>query len=403
MHDTIGTSPRLSAYRGVPLSRASLVLFGAGQSAAFIALPIVFRQLDIPESAAGLVFGLASVVSIFSAPLLGRRSDALGRRYVLAGCLTAYGIATFLFGLALYYFTAAAATMIGIVAILLGIRIVAGGMGSGIFPACQGYLADCFASRDRLRESGRLSAAMNFGLLSGALALSAFGALGWRAEWTLLAIGVAAGGFGAFLAAAFPDSVRAAPGAKPPRVTAGDSRIRLVILLCIVFVTVQGMIQQMLGFLVQDRLALAGDVAAFWTGLCFIAAVVASMVSQALLVSRVSGRLVLPAAFIVAAAALFMAARAGSGVELIACLFVTGLAFGFVFPTLMGLASIRVSREEQGGVAGVMVSMSAFGMAAGPISGGLLYQLVGPPTYAIAAAVLALLAVMALLQAPPPE
>lgn len=400
MHDIVGTSSHGGATRGVALARASLLVFGAGQSAAFIALPIVFRELGLSESMAGLVFGLASAVSIFTAPMLGRQSDRLGRRYTLSACLGAYGIATFLFGMALCYFSAATATAVGVVATLLVLRMLAGGAGSGIFPACQGHIADNFEARQRLRESGRLSAAMNLGLLTGALAISAFGALLWRIETALLVIGLAAASFGAGIAAIFPATARLPAGAGPRRITTRDPRIRTVVLICVAFVAAQALVQQMMGFLVQDRLALAGAQAGFWTGLCFVAAVVASMLSQALLVSRLSGRLVLPLAFLISGAALLAASHATSGIELVGCLFVTGLAFGFVFPTLMNMASMRVAREEQGSVAGVMASVSAFGLAVGPITGGILYDAVGPVAYALAAALLGVLALSALMYKP---
>jgi MFS family permease len=403
MGDTVGTTSHDSAARGVAFARASLVVFGAGQSAAFIALPIVFRQLGLSESMAGLVFGLASAVSIFTAPMLGRQSDRLGRRYTLSACLGAYGIATFLFGMALYYFSATPATALAVVATLLLLRMLAGGMGSGIFPSCQGYIADSFEPRQRLGESGRLSAAMNLGLLAGALTISALGALAWRIEAALLAIGIVAGCFGAAIAAVFPVAAKLPPGARPRRITARDSRVGTIVLICVAFVAAQALVQQMMGFLVQDRLALTGAKAGFWTGLCFIAAVVASMLSQALLISRISGRLVLPLAFLVSGAALLAASRATTGIELVGCLFVTGLAFGFVFPTLMNMASTRVSREEQGGVAGVMASVSAFGLAVGPITGGVLYDAVGPVAYALAAALLGVLALAALAHKPAAE
>jgi MFS family permease len=402
MHDTIGTSTRNTATRGVSFARSSLIVFGAGQSAAFIALPIVFRELDMSESAAGIVFGVASAVSMLAAPILGRKSDAVGRRTILAVCLGAYGLATMLFGLALYHSTRAALPVAVIIAGLLAIRMIAGGAGSGIYPSCQGYVADMFEPRRRLRESGRLSATMNLGLLTGSLLISGLGLLVWSVEAALLIVGALALLLALAIWNGFPEAPRAAAG-KPRRITSRDPRIRGAVIFCVAFVSAQAIVQQMLGFLVQDRLAVGGSAAGAWTGICFAAAVVASMVSQAMLVSRVSGRLVLPLAFMVAGGGLFLASRAVVGVELAGAMFLVGLAFGFVFPTLMGIASTRVAREEQGGVAGIMASMSAFGLAIGPICGGVLYDLVGSLVYTVAAALMAVLAVAALLHKPAPQ
>ena len=400
MADAIGTSTPHAALRGVVLARSSLIVFGAGQSAAFMTLPIVFRELDLSEWAAGVVFGIASAVSMLTAPVLGRQSDGSGRRTVLAACLGAYGLATVLFGLALHNAGLVAPQVVAVIAGLLVIRMLAGSAGSGIYPSCQGYVADLFEPRQRLRESGRLSAAMNLGLLAGAILVSGLGVLIWRVEIALLIVGALAALLALAIWTGFPETRPAAT--RPRRIGAGDPRIRGAVALCVAFVSVQAVVQQMLGFLVQDRLALEGSKAGVWIGICFAAVVVASMVSQAMLVSRVSGRWVLPAAFAVAGAGLCLASRAGSAIELAAAMVLVGLAFGFVFPTLMGIASTRVSREEQGGVAGIMASMSAFGLTVGPICGGVLYDLLGPEVYMVAGLSMAGLATAAIMQKPAP-
>ena len=51
-----------------------------------------------------------------------------------------------------------------------------------------------------------------------------------------------------------------------------------------------------------------------------------------------------------------------------------GLGMGMAMPSIMAAASLAVSSEEQGAVAGLIASCPAIGFVTGPLIGGLLYQ-----------------------------
>jgi MFS family permease len=373
-----------AATRGVWLARGSMALFGAGRSVVFAVLPIVFRQFGLSESWAGLVLATSSVAAIFAAPALGQMSDALGRRRLLAGSLAAYGLVTLTLGVALLHFAAVEMTPALVLFALVMVRAAAGAGGSGIFPACQGFLADSFEPRERRNETSRLSAASNLGLLVAALLVAALGALALPPETAIIAVGLATCGFALLVLGHFPTAPRMDADARQPQLSIVDPRIRIPVILCASFYTIQAIAQQFLGFLVQDRLELTGSNAAFWTGAGTAAAILASMLSQTLLMPRLASANVLPSALAIAGAGLVCAAFAGSGIGLALCLFVQGAAAGLVFPTLMGMASERVSRAEQGAAAGLMAAMPAAGMAIGPLFGGLGYTFLGPSLFAVA-------------------
>jgi predicted MFS family arabinose efflux permease len=68
-----------------------------------------------------------------------------------------------------------------------------------------------------------------------------------------------------------------------------------------------------------------------------------------------------------------------------------GFAMGIAGPAFMAGASLAVSTQEQGSVAGIASSCGPLGFTAGPILGGLLYQVNPVLPYAFAAIVYAIL------------
>jgi MFS transporter, DHA1 family, tetracycline resistance protein len=69
--------------------------------------------------------------------------------------------------------------------------------------------------------------------------------------------------------------------------------------------------------------------------------------------------------------------------------FVSGFGMGFVFPGFNGLASSRVSAEEQGVALGSVGAAQAFGMVLGPIAATSLYHIDSRLPYWTSACILA--------------
>jgi MFS family permease len=55
-----------------------------------------------------------------------------------------------------------------------------------------------------------------------------------------------------------------------------------------------------------------------------------------------------------------------------------GTALGLCMPAISAGASLAVSAEEQGAVAGMVSSCPAIGFVVGPVCAGFLYQIDGP-------------------------
>jgi MFS family permease len=134
--------------------------------------------------------------------------------------------------------------------------------------------------------------------------------------------------------------------------------------------------QQTLGFAIQDKLQLSGIETAQYTGGAFLVSAVFAFISQSILIQRVK---LSPEQFILCGlstsllAAGFIGSFEGIGYLGVGMAFL-GAGMGMAIPSISAAASLSVSPEEQGAVAGLIASCPAIGFVAGPILGGMLYQ-----------------------------
>jgi DHA1 family tetracycline resistance protein-like MFS transporter len=165
-----------------------------------------------------------------------------------------------------------------------------------------------------------------------------------------------------------------------------------------------GFIQIIIGFLVQDRLDVADDRAGLLTGLALLVAGAGVVVSQAVIVPRSGwgpGTLLRVGAS-TAAVGFLLLAPAVSSVPLTAVLLYVGvgvvaLGMGTATPGFTAGASLQVTPDEQGGVAGLVTASMGLTMVIAPTAGTLLYELGGSVPVIAGAVVTALVAVGAMV------
>jgi MFS family permease len=137
------------------------------------------------------------------------------------------------------------------------------------------------------------------------------------------------------------------------------------------------LIQQTLGFLFQDHFGLSPAAAARALGLTMMAAAVTSLFGQIVVVQWLRA----PATLLVALAVPALGAGAlilwlaDQQLVMSFAVLLVGLGLGFGMPAIMSLASLRVSSEEQGRVAGLASACPALGFILGPLVGTGLYTL----------------------------
>jgi MFS family permease len=173
---------------------------------------------------------------------------------------------------------------------------------------------------------------------------------------------------------------------RAPRLSFLDSRLRVYLLSAIGTFTGFSAIQQTLGFRIQDSLSLSGVETAQYTGAALMVSAFFTLALQLSVAQRYAGpalNLVRMGLVCNLIAASFVALAQGLTGLIIGMAFM-GAGLGLIGPAIAAGASLAVSRDEQGGAAGLITACPAAGFVIGPILGGALYQLntAYPPIFA---------------------
>jgi predicted MFS family arabinose efflux permease len=153
------------------------------------------------------------------------------------------------------------------------------------------------------------------------------------------------------------------------------------------------LVQQTMGFRFQDVLGLSAAETAQTFGVAMMLTAACSLISQGVIVQRLSLppftllRLAMPLMIV----AFSLMALVESQLWLTVAMMIMGLGMGLAGPGFMAGASLAVSPEEQGAVAGVAGSCPPLGFTIGPLVGGVMYQFEPALPYAFAAGVYLLL------------
>jgi MFS family permease len=152
----------------------------------------------------------------------------------------------------------------------------------------------------------------------------------------------------------------------------------LVFAVCLSLAT--GILTQVFAFAVMDKLNVSGREAAQYTGPAFTVGAMAVLLAQLVLIPRMNLRnktLMWGGCIPLLAGALLMVV-AQDFATLIIVQFLLGLGQGFARPGFSSGASLAVSPQLQGNVAGLVISANGAGYVITPFFGLFLYQYVGP-------------------------
>lgn len=331
----------------------------------------------------GLIISCSSLVFALASPIWGTISESLGRKNVLVIGLTGYSLGTLLFSLVFH------AGLTGWVsgALLVGGLVVSRMLQAAIMAAtpaaAAAYTADITTPEQRTQGMGRIGAANNLGTVVGPVSGGILAAI--TLVFPLYAVSVITGMMAIATAFFLPQS----PQVRSPRTLSlgqtmkkglgayADPRLRDLLLTGVMLFMSFALIQQTLGFLFQDHFHMSPQVAARTLGVTMMAAAITSLSGQIVVVQWLRA----PATLLIA-----MAVPAiGSGAVLLwiaqsqwlmsGAVLLVGLGLGFGMPAIMSLASLRVSPEEQGRVAGLASACPALGFILGPLVGTGLYTL----------------------------
>ncbi|WP_297763950.1 MFS transporter [uncultured Alcanivorax sp.] len=354
-----------------------------GQTLVFTLLPSLGRATGLAEMQVGLIISCSSLIFALASPVWGTLSESLGRKRVLVIGLSGYSLGTLMF--AVVFDIGLHGGLVGglLVAGLVLSRMVQAAIMAATPAAAAAYTADITTPEQRTQGMGRIGAANNLGTVIGPVSgglLAAVGLVfplyGVAALTALMAIATALW----LPPSPHQPKARTVSLGKVLRSGLGayaDPRLRDLLLTGVMLFMSFALIQQTLGFLFQDHFGLSPAAAARALGLTMMAAAVTSLFGQIVVVQWLRA----PATLLVALAV--PALGAGALILWLAdrqlvmsfAVLLVGLGLGFGMPAIMSLASLRVSSEEQGRVAGLASACPALGFILGPLVGTGLYTL----------------------------
>lgn len=380
-----------------------LAIVGIGNSMLFAVLPPIARESAMPDWSVSAIFTLSAVFWVLTSPVWGRLSDRKGRKPMIVMGLSAYAISTGSFTLI------AAIGLMGHfhwIALFLGLataRLIFGAFGSATNPAAQAYVADTTTPEVRTREIAAVTSAFAFGSAAGpALAAGMIANLGLLAPLfattTLAAIGALSARFFLPDVAITPQAKKSAAPASVWRLALNPA-VRPWLLFGVVLSAVTAVMFQQVSFYFIDRLGVSPREGATLTAVALALGAMSQIVAQLVLIPRLSlspRGLIVWGCIITGAGAALTALGDSFGVLSVAQALV-GLGFGLARPGFTGGASLAVSQDDQGSVAGLVVAANGAGFVVAPIFGAGLYALVSHQApFILCAVVLAILAIYGL-------
>jgi MFS family permease len=356
-----------------------------GQAFIFAILPPLGREVALSEVQTTSIISTSALVFTFCSPWWGRRSDQIGRKIVIVIGLTGYAVGTVIF---------AGVFALGMKGILSGwtlyftalfFRCLQSSVMAATSPGVTAYAADHSSRAFRTQTLARLGTANSLGVIIGPVLAGLLAGLGLlfplyvAALFTLIAV---------FTVWKYlPEGEFSGIARKrAPRLSFLDSRLRVYLLSAIGTFTGFSAIQQTLGFRIQDSLSLSGVETAQYTGAALMVSAFFTLALQLSIAQRYAGpalNLVRMGLVCNLIAASFVASAQGLTGLIIGMAFM-GAGLGLIGPAIAAGASLAVSRDEQGGAAGLITACPAAGFVIGPILGGALYQLNAayPPIFA---------------------
>jgi len=370
----------------------------------FAVLPPIGRTIGLPDWAVGSIFSLSAVLWVITSPIWGRTSDRIGRKPLIVLGLSAYALSMLLFaGIVVIAVNFHWHWISAFVALALA-RCLFGAGGSATNPAAQALVADVTAPAFRTREIAALTSAFAFGSAAGpALAAFMVAKLGLTAP--LIVVGILAT-ISAISAHFFlpttvvPEERRMRQKGPSVWVLGFDKRVRPFLIFGLGLSASTAVMMQMISFFFIDRLQMAPKDAAELVAAALSAGAMATIVAQLGLLPRLRltprGLMTLGALGLAIGATI--TAFATSFGELAFAQIIMGLAGGLARPGFTGGASLAVTPEEQGGIAGLIVSVNGAGFVLAPIFGAGVYAWFGPSApFELAAVVLCAIGLYALV------
>lgn len=380
-----GARPAVAVRSPLPVLVTAVLVVATAQQTLIPVMPPLGRRVGLSELALGVVMTVAALMYSATSPLWGRAVDRVGqRRVLLAGMtLSLLGLGSFavVSQLAVAERTGGDASTLTLM-VLTRSLLFGAGMGAVPVAAMAWVAANTTTTQARVAGISRIGAAQGLAMalgpaLGGLLAFAGMLAPVWFAPALLVLVLVGV----AVTLPRPPRAVGAVAGtttARPPAprgLRPWDARLWPVMLAGLGVFLSLGMTMVSLGFLVQDRLGVAGAEAVRTAGLVSTAAGAAMVLTQGVLVPRLAWapwRLIRTGVPVTGCAVLGLVVADSVPAM---CLAMAGVAtgVGLAAPGYSSAPTLMVSPAEQGAVAGLVQMVTGATFVVAPLAGGGLY------------------------------
>lgn len=364
----------------IPLLLGAVFLAYLGQMTLNPIIAPLSREVGLAEWQVGVTISAAAVMVVMSSQFWGRRSLSWGRKPVL---VAAFSLATVT--MALFAATAWLGTT-GLVGgtLLFALFVLLRGIGFGtaiaaVPPTAQAYIADVTHDEaTRVKGMAGVGAVQGVAMVAGSVVGGLLSAFGILTPLIVVPILLAAGL--AMIALRLRREPRHELVDAPPRVSPFDPRVWPFLVAGFGMFTALGFIQVVTGFLIQDRLHLDAAATGTVTGGALLAAGLGLILAQAVIVPQ-SGwtppTLLRVGTSIALLGFLTLVVDAGA-VLLIVAILLIGLGLGIAMPGYTAGPTMLVSRDEQGGLAGLIGATNGLTFVIAPTASTALYGLWAP-------------------------
>lgn len=361
----------------------AIMAVSMGQTVVFAILAPLGREVGLVELQIGAIITCSSIMFSLCSPVWGRVSDRWGRKAVMLIGLLGYTVGTLIF--ASVFVAGFQGWLVGgsLFLCLVVARVLQSVVMSATSPAATAYISDITSFAERTASLGKIGAAHNVGTIMGP-AIAALAFLGLlmplfaAAAFTLVAA--------VLIFLKLPSlPPQALHGEKKHRLSYFDRRIFPFMLIGVSMFTGFAIVQQTLGYYVQDVLDLSAEYTMQRVGAIMMASAIASLFSQWVLVQRLKWlptrlmRLGLCSMFVGFAGLVF----SHDFWHFMVGMSFVGLGMGMAAPGFIAAASMAVEPKEQGAVAGLTSAGPALGFIVGPTMGAALYQISNHLPYSV--------------------
>lgn len=381
----------------------AMTAMGAGMTINFVVVAPLARKAGLTEIEVAGILTLSTVIYTIMIPIWGRIADRVGRKRVMVFSLFAMGLTNMAFLFALSAALAGVVTGLTTFLLLVFTRLWFGLLSPGLQPAAMAAMTDATTPLTRAGGLGMLGAAMSVGSIlgpAGAAVLAPFGALVplWGTIILNLVVGVILG----IVLPRSRDRVR--ENRRPSPLAFTDARVRPHLMFLLIYFIAIGMIQQTLGWFIEDRYAFvdtaartAGETAVLYTGIIFSCLAFSMIIVQFGYISprKPDPRRILPIGLALVTIGYICADAFHPFWAMCLSFLLVGVGAALAVPAANALGSLSVTREEQGSAAALLAAAPPAGFIFGPLIGAVLYSAMPSLPLVASAVIVGILAIYA--------